>query len=108
MGYRALHMVMADTIKPPHSFMSSYSLSWHKGLNGPSRILVNGGDTDQPSPPRLPPAPNVKTPAQPFSALLGSSDPGRCTFTVNLDIYPKHTNGIATIRAYDAAMANFG
>lgn len=100
-GYRALHMVMADPIKPPSSFMSSYSISWHEGLNGPSGVLVTGGDTDQPSPPSVVGA-NVKTPPQPFSALLGSSAPGtRCTFTVNLDIYPKHTNGVSTIRAYE-------
>jgi hypothetical protein len=100
-GYRALHMVMADPIKPPSSFMESYSISWHEGLNGPSGVLVTGGDTDQPSPPSLV-APNVKTPGQPFSALLGASAPGtRCTFTVNLYIYPKHTNGISTIRAYE-------
>ena len=37
-----------------------------------------------------------------FSTLLGTSTVGtKCTFTVNLDIYPKHTNGFSTIQAFE-------
>jgi len=94
-GFRAFHATIA--MPPPRTFMSGYSLTWHKGLNGPSGILETGGDVNQPS--TLLAGANAKTPAQTFAQLLGTST--ACSFAVNLDVICKHTNGSGHIYEYD-------
>ncbi|MGZ4853717.1 MAG: hypothetical protein ACXVKH_00740 [Candidatus Angelobacter sp.] len=96
-GYRAFHTVMGDSNPPPRTFMQSYSVTYHRGLNGPSGTLDSGGDTNQPS--GMFGGPNVKTPAATFHSLLG--DQTACSFAINLDVSCKHTNGFGHIYDYD-------
>lgn len=99
-GYRAFHTVMGDSNPPPRTFMQSYSVSYQRGLNGPSGTLASGGDTNQPA--SMFAGANVRTPAMTFQSLLG--DQTACSFAINLNIYCKHTNGFGHISDYDVPL----
>jgi hypothetical protein len=88
---------MGDSNPPPRTFMQSYSVSYQRGLNGPSGTLASGGDTNQPA--SMFAGANVRTPAVTFQSLLG--DQTACSFAINLNIYCKHTNGFGHISDYD-------
>jgi hypothetical protein len=96
-GYRAYHNVMCDpgpSPIPTFTFMASYEVSWEEGLSGPSGVLDEGGDINQPNPPfpTCPAlAPDVTTPGTSFSTLLGGET--ACSFAITLTITAKHTNG---------------
>jgi hypothetical protein len=77
------------------TFMSSYTIWWHRGLNGPSATMESG-NTNHPSPLSTTP---VSSTSVSFGSLLGHQ---KCTFAVNLAVYPKHTNGIGTLSGYAA------
>jgi hypothetical protein len=106
-GYRAYHAVLSDdgptpptppapNPLPPTSFMSWFDLWWERGLNGPTGGLDSGLDTDMPSTralgsPQQSPASNGL-----LSTLLPSGGPQACSFSINLDVYSKHTDGSTT------------
>ncbi len=82
--------------------MSSYHLWYHRGLNGPN-ITIENGSTNAPS--GIPPVPsplnsanakgsNTKT----FSEMLGPNL--KCSFSIELRVNPKHTNGFGIIWQY--------
>jgi len=96
-GYRAYHTVLSDPDPPnplpPTTFMSSFDLSWERGLGGPTGTFDSGGDTDMPStrasgPPQESPAANGL-----LSTLLPAGGPTACSFAITLNVYSKHTNG---------------
>jgi hypothetical protein len=79
------------------TFMKSYSLTWKKGLNGPSGSFETG-DQNHPDPfADVSTASTSKT----IEQLLGPADK-KCTFAVNLHVYPKHFDGNTLIRDYEA------
>jgi hypothetical protein len=90
---------------PPTSFMESFSLTWVRGLNGPSGSLDSGGDTDMPStratgPPQQSPAANGL-----LSTLLGpppTPPPTACSFAIDLYVTSKHTDGSSHFDDLDA------
>ena len=94
-GYRAYHAVLSDP-NPPHpptTFMSSFAMSWERGLNGGSGTLVTGGATDEPAT-RAAGSP-AQTPAAngALSTLLPAGGPSACSFAITLDVYSKATDG---------------
>ena len=94
-GYRAYHSVLSDP-NPPHpptTFMSSFDLSWERGLNGGSGTLASGGDTDQPSTRAAGPPAESPASAGLLSTLLPAGGPSTCSFAITLDAYSKHTDG---------------
>lgn len=101
-GFRAFHADGVTTgggAGDTNSFMAGYSLTWQRGLNGPTGT-VETGTADQGE---LAPEPSN---ALAFSTLLGAFPPAhpahtRCTFSVQLHVDAKHTNGGAFIDAYD-------
>jgi hypothetical protein len=112
-GFRAFHTVMGDASPnpiPPATFMQDYSITWSEGLGGPTGTLCSvppspppctAGDVNQPA--TMLTGSNVKTLPVTFASLLGPPPaPQACAFTVNLDVYCKHTNGSSHIYAYDS------
>jgi hypothetical protein len=101
-GFRAFHTDGVTTSASPvdnNSFMAGYSISWQRGLNGPSG-MVETGTADQGE---AGPEPSNE---MFISDLLGAFPPThaahtRCTFSVHLHVDAKHTNGGAFIDAYD-------
>lgn len=97
-GFRAYHV---HGVAPSGTFMQSYSISWHRGLNGPSGTL-DTGTTDQGEPPAV----QAESASASFTDLLGGlpADGGhtRCTFSVELNVYAKHFNGSSRLLSYDA------
>lgn len=99
-GFRAYHRVEGDPAPAPHptrTFMSSFSLDWEEGLNGPSGVLDSGGDVDQPLT-RDAGSPEM-SPGVSFDTLLGSQT--ACAFAITLHVWCKHTNGIVRLSQYD-------
>ena len=106
-GFRAFHAATADAIPAPQTFMDSFRLYYHRGLNGPT-VLFETGDANQPgtllggpaaeSVPNVP-APPPPTPPLTFGSMLGANT--KCTFAVNLEVYAKHTNGIRQLSEYN-------
>jgi hypothetical protein len=99
-GFRAYHRVEGDPGAAPHpsrTFMSSFSLDWEEGLNGPSGVLDSGGDVDQPAS-RDAGSPET-SPGVSFNTLLGTQT--ACAFAITLHVYCKHTNGIGRLSGYD-------
>jgi hypothetical protein len=78
---------------PPTTFMSSFAMSWERGLNGGSGTLVTGGATDEPAT-RAAGSP-AQTPAAngALSTLLPAGGPSACSFAITLDVYSKATDG---------------
>jgi hypothetical protein len=103
-NYRAYHAVLSDdglppplipvpNPLPPTTFMSNFTLTWERGLNGPTGTFDFGGDTDRPStdafgPPQPSPAANGL-----LSQLLPTGGPQSCSFAIVLNVYSKHTDG---------------
>jgi hypothetical protein len=86
-GYRAYH--------PNGMFLLNYILWWRRGLGGPSGTLVlsddNAGD---------PPNPLAVSPPVTFASML---DPyNRCSFSLNLHVNVKTTNGSGILTGLDA------
>lgn len=115
-GYQAYHAVMCDQSPSPipaTTFISSYSVTWEKGLNGGTGTLVAADEVSVPKaicPPLLNapatcPAGNnyVSTSAadnpvaagNTFGNLLGTDT--FCAFAIALTVQPKHTNGFGTL-----------
>jgi hypothetical protein len=102
-GFRAFHpdgVTTGGGLSDTNSFMAGYSLSWQRGLNGPSG-LIETGTADQGE--GLLPEPSN---ALSFATLLGAFPPThgahtRCTFSVHLHVDAKHTNGGGFIDNYD-------
>jgi len=119
-GFQAYHAVMCDASpspRPTRTFMSSFGLSWQEGLGGTSGTLASGGDTNwgtgctlsvANAAPTTPPmtAPPFNVPKVTFGEMLGTDGMGHpltaCSFSINLGVYPKHTNGFGTISGYEA------
>ncbi len=94
-GFRAFHLNGVTTgggAGDTNSFMAGYSLTWQRGLNGPTGTIETGtadqGETG--------PEPSN---ALAFSTLLGPHR--RCTFSVQLHVDAKHQNGSGFINSYD-------
>ena len=106
-GFRAYHVDGLTTGGGPgdtDSFMAGYSISWQRGLNGPTGYFETGvHDKGEAGP--------VASNALSLGFLLGpgpfppSTTPvashTRCTFSVHLAVDAKHHNGGAFIDAYD-------
>ena len=107
-GFRAYHEDGVTTGGGPgdtNSFMRAYSLTWQRGLNGPSGT-VEAGTADKGE------LAVAESNALAFSYLLGPfpnpSPPPllfpaqtRCTFSIHLHVDAKHHNGGSFIDAYD-------
>jgi len=115
-GYQAYHTVMCDgpaSPVPATTFISSYVMTWEKGLAGGTGILVEANETSLPNniPPPLLNAPTncpaganyVSTSAadnplaadNTFGNLLGTDT--FCAFSISISAQPKHTNGFSTL-----------
>lgn len=101
-GFRAYHVDGVTTGGGPgdtDSFMAGYSLSWQRGLNGPSGSIETG--TADQGEIAVEPSNQLA-----FDTLLGAFPPlhvaqTRCSFSVHLHVDAKHHNGGAFIDAYD-------
>ena len=87
------------------NFMASYRLWYHRGLNGPDVVLETGSTN---APAGIPPVPsplNSANAKQSNSATIGDmlGPHQKCTFSIELRVYPKHTNGFGIIHAYRAS-----
>lgn len=118
-GYQAYHAVMCDSSPSPTpatTFISSYAMSWEKGLAGGTGYLVEASENVMPLPYIPPPlmnaptncppgsnyvstsaADNPQAPNNTFGNLLGEDT--FCAFSITLSVQPKHTNGFSTIPA---------
>ena len=82
-----------------NSFMRRYTISWQRGLNGPSGTLETGtADKGELG--------TAQSSSLSFSTLLGGFGPiwpahTRCSFSVHLHVDAKHHNGGSFIDAYD-------
>lgn len=110
-GYQAYHEVMCDGTASPvpaTTFISSYAVTWEKGLAGGTGTLVAADESNVPNniwplvnaPTNCPPGANyVSTSAadnplaasNTFGSLLGSDT--FCAFSIEISAQPKHTNG---------------
>lgn len=82
---------------PGETFMKNYSLTWKKGLHGPSGSFETGTQNHPDPFADVSTASASKT----IDQLLGPTDK-KCTFAVNLHVYPKHFDGNTLIRDYEA------
>ena len=115
-GYQAYHTVMCDSSPSPlpaTTFISSYSVTWEKGLGGGTGILVEANEVSVPGniPPPLINAPttcpagtnyvstsaadNPLAPDNTFGNLLGTDT--FCAFSISISAQPKHTNGFGRL-----------
>jgi hypothetical protein len=86
-GFRAYH---------EDGFMRSYSLDYRKGLFG-SDVQFDQGNTNQPA--SLGASAAAESASVPFSTMLGTDS--KCTFSLDLYVSAKHTNGKSFLSAYD-------
>lgn len=97
-GYRAFH-VTQNSITPPETFLWYCRIWYHRGLNGPN-VTIESGGTNKPS--TLLSGMAAESTPQLFSDMLGTDVVGaKCTFTLNLRVYAKHTNGSRRLSEYD-------
>lgn len=93
-GYRAYQL---------NGYMLSYHLTYQRGLNGTG---LNGtgtlasGTTNQPATMNV--GPPAVSPSLSFGHMLGHGAHQKCTFTLELYAYAKHTNGDDRLSGYDA------
>lgn len=87
-GFRAYH---------EDGFMKNFQLDYRKGLNG-SDIVFDSGNDNHPALLSVG-DPAVSVPVQ-FDTML-AGDP-KCTFSLDLYVEAKHTNGVGFIQGYDA------
>ena len=103
-GFRAYHS--RGVSNPNNTFMYQYSLTWTRGLNGPSGSFASGtSDVGEP------PAGPAVSAALASSFLLGPFPPPpatevypahqRCTFALRLHVAAKHFNGSSRLSGYD-------
>ncbi len=87
-----------------NKFMHSYNLWFVRGLNDTSGTIETG-TTNAPS--TVPPIPsplnaaNAKAAEKTFGEMLGAHQ--KCSFAIELRVYPKHTNGFGIITGYGAS-----
>jgi hypothetical protein len=101
-GFRAYHVAGVSTGGGPgdtNSFMRAYSITWQRGLNGPTGTIETG--TADQGELAVEPSNTLD-----IAFLLGASPPlhpahTRCTFSVHLHVDAKHHNGGSFIDAYD-------
>lgn len=101
-GFRAYHVDGVTTgggLADTNSFMADYTLTWQRGLSGPTGT-IEAGTADQ--------GELVVEPSNQldFDYLLGAFPPThgshtRCSFSVHLHVDAKHHNGSSFIDAYD-------
>jgi hypothetical protein len=82
-----------------NSFMRAYSITWQRGLNGPTGTIETG--TADQGELAVEPSNTLD-----IAFLLGAFPPlhpahTRCTFSVHLHVDAKHHNGGSFIDAYD-------
>lgn len=85
-------------------FMKGYSLRYYRGLKG-SHVHSETGTSNAPS--GIPPVPSPLNSANAkqsgsvtFGSMLGAHQ--KCSFSIRLEVEPKHTNGFHTISDYGA------
>ena len=88
-----------------NKFMASYSLWYHRGLSGPN-VTIETGTSNAPA--SIPPVPvmldssNAKqSNSKTFDSMLETHP--KCSFAVELRVYPKHTNGMGIVAGYGAS-----
>ena len=86
-GYRAYHQ--------NSMFLYNYTLWWRRGLGGPSSTLITSPDNAG-----QPPAPVAVSPTATFGSMLGPHN--RCSFSLNLHVNVKTTNGSGVLSYLDA------
>ena len=90
-GFRAYHQ---------NDYMLRYELDYFRGLNG-SDVVLETGVNNRPA------TKGLGQPAQSASAnfgtMLGNNTVGtKCTFSLDLKVYAKHTNGRSRLSGYDS------
>jgi hypothetical protein len=93
-GYRAYHV---NGVSNSDSFMQSHSIWWQRGLNGPWGWLAPAGNS--PTTDAGEGGPPAQSGGAGFGAMLGPNL--KCTFSVHLSVYAKHTNGASRLSGYD-------
>jgi hypothetical protein len=104
-GFRAYHA--HGVSNPANTFMYQYSLTWTRGLNGPSGSFA-AGSADVGEPPAVPAESNVLD----LGYLLGPFGPPpphpnhhpaqqKCTFALHLHVAAKHFNGGGRLSGFD-------
>ena len=101
-GFRAYHIAGVTSGGGPadtNSFMRQYTITWQRGLNGPTGTIETG-TADQGE------LTVEESNALDIAYLLGPFPPlhpahTRCTFSVHLHVDAKHHNGGSFIDAYD-------
>lgn len=88
-GYRAYHV---------NDFMRGWSLKYQKGLHGSPVALDSGGSANRPAT-AASGSPAVSA-SESYSVMLDGSP--KCTFSVDLWVSPKHTNGDDRLHGYGA------
>ena len=99
-GFRAFHA--RGVLNPTNTFMRSYALTWHRGLNGPSGLFASGtADVGEPAagPPHVSSSLTIGQLLGPWPAFPTTHQ--RCTFAVHLHVQAKHFNGSGRIQDYD-------
>jgi hypothetical protein len=97
-GFRAYHV--HGVLDPTDTFMASYSLTWTRGLNGPSGWFASGtSDVGEVG--------VQESNSQSVATLLAAYPPAfpaahtRCTFSLHLHVVAKHFTGSSRINSYD-------
>jgi len=93
-GYKAYHV----NGPPGEPFMHYHNLRCRRGLNGPYFWLVNNKGENAPTPPTGATAESNRLKFQ--DMLAGLTEP-KCSFSLFLNVYAKHTNGSRRIDEYD-------
>ena len=92
-GYRAYHV---NGVSNTDSFMYSHSITWQRGLNGPTGVLAPAVSATTDAGEGGPPA---QSGSDSFADMLGANT--KCTFSVHLAVYAKHFNGGSRLSNYD-------
>jgi hypothetical protein len=98
-GYRAYHV---HGVSNSDSFMASHSISWQRGLNGDTGTLA-------PETSATMDAGEGASAAQSGSATFGAMLNGqqKCTFSVTLEVSPKHWDGVTFVGPVFRETASF-
>ena len=101
-GYRAYHETVNSALSNPHTFMWTHGLTWTRGLNGPQGTFAPAGNQPGLNQPAALSGGVAESGTRSFSELLGTDTVGaKCTFSVYLRAYAKHTNGSSRMDNYD-------
>ena len=101
-GYRAFHETANSAVANPHTFMWTHGLTWTRGLNGPQGSFAPANNQPGLNQPATLFAGIAESGTRTFADLLGTNTVGaKCTFSVYLRAYAKHTNGSSRIDTYD-------